>query len=575
MNPTEAPSAYLRQKTLTTTGPTVSNLMLSEQVPPPIPEDTMSFISSRRDIRKRKRRASPSPELQPLLRRQHCDNIAFLHVTNNSNDLPDSPNLPDVSPPFHSSWNPTPRTTLCPPIPCLPLTFSSDGHQDSPTFLQHITQGNQKLLHLHAVTLQSAWRGFLAFSRFQSNLMRIVLVQNQFRRRTAVSIVSQLRQAQAPPLQPARLLGKRAYTDRELHSDDSSPSSIPSVSLFRSPPQHHRRRRHRRHQTIPAQRLLPFHAIPSGLPPNAIPPDQPYGDGMEPNADGVFRLAYDNIDGFHTVPFNNPKANFLKDWLRSVEADFFAGNEPQINWSMMPRSGRLPELFRSENALRTIAAYNTHENFSRRQYGGTFQLTFGELAARVVDTGVDERQLGRYAWTKFQGRHGHVTRIISVYVPCKTHRSSGTLTIINQHRRYFEAQGMTDCPRSILLADIQHLLSQWRQDGDRVIAFIDANENMLGGPFHAMFTAPELQMREVVSSQHPDPRWLNTASYSRGQFLGKWPIDGVYATPDLPFDAATWLAFMPHLGDHHFAVVDIKAQALVGDELIQIARPQA
>ena len=114
---------------------------------------------------------------------------------------------------------------------------------------------------------------------------------------------------------------------------------------------------------------------------------------MEPKADGVFRLAYGNIDGFHMVPFNNPKANFLKDWLRSVEADFFAGNEPQINWSMMPRSGRLPELFRSENALRTIAAYNTHENFSRRQYGGTFQLTFGKLAARVVDTRVDERQL--------------------------------------------------------------------------------------------------------------------------------------------------------------------------------------
>jgi hypothetical protein len=107
--------------------------------------------------------------------------------------------------------------------------------------------------------------------------------------------------------------------------------------------------------------------------------------------------------------------------------------------------------------LRVIAAYNTHENDSRRQYGGTFQLSFGDLAARVVDTGVDERKLGRYAWTKFQGRHGHVTRIISIYVPCKSHRSSGTLTVINQHRHYFEAQGMTDCPRSILLDDLSKL----------------------------------------------------------------------------------------------------------------------
>ena len=57
--------------------------------------------------------------------------------------------------------------------------------------------------------------------------------------------------------------------------------------------------------------------------------------------------------------------------------------------------------------------------------------------------------------------------------------------------------------------------------------------------------------------------------------MGKWLIDGVFATPDLPFNVVTWLAFMPHLGDHHFAVVDIKAQALVGDEMIKISRLQA
>jgi hypothetical protein len=54
---------------------------------------------------------------------------------------------------------------------------------------------------------------------------------------------------------------------------------------------------------------------------------------VEPKADGVFRLTYGNINGFHSVSFNNPKANMLKHWLRHVEADFFAGNKAQINWS--------------------------------------------------------------------------------------------------------------------------------------------------------------------------------------------------------------------------------------------------
>jgi hypothetical protein len=323
------------------------------------------------------------------------------------------------------------------------------------------------------------------------------------------------------------------------------------------------------------QRNLDFRAIFPSIPDTAIRPEQAYGDGIEPKPDGVFRLAYGNINGLPTVSFNNPKANVLKHWFRHIEADFFAGNEAQINWSLMPRSGSLPEIFWSENALRTVAAYNTHENFSRRQYGGTFHLTFGALAARVVDTGVDDSNLGRYAWTKFQGRNGHIARIVSVYVPCRSSRSSGDLTVMNQHRRYFENNGRLECPRTILLEDLRLLLQTWRQAGERLVVFIDANENMTKGPFHDMFTCPDLQMREAVSHRHPDPRWQHTASYQKGDTLGKWPIDGVYVTPNLPIDASTWLQFQPHLGDHRFAILDINSKSLVGDDLLKVIRPQA
>jgi hypothetical protein len=75
-----------------------------------------------------------------------------------------------------------------------------------------------------------------------------------------------------------------------------------------------RRLRQSRHkQTI--QGSLPFPSIPTPIPEHAIPPDQCYGDGVGPKAEGIFRLAYGNIDGFQTVPFNNPKANLLKHWL--------------------------------------------------------------------------------------------------------------------------------------------------------------------------------------------------------------------------------------------------------------------
>jgi hypothetical protein len=106
------------------------------------------------------------------------------------------------------------------------------------------------------------------------------------------------------------------------------------------------------------------------------------------------------------------------------------------------------------------------------------------------------------------------------------------------------------------------------------VVFIDFNENAMNGPFHDMFASPGLHMQEAVFHQHPDPRWPQTTTYFKGKSLGKCTIDGVYVTPDLPFDEATWLHFMLHLGDHQFAVLDINAAALVGDRLIKNCLPR-
>jgi hypothetical protein len=115
----------------------------------------------------------------------------------------------------------------------------------------------------------------------------------------------------------------------------------------------------------------------------------------------------------------------------------------------------------------------------------------------------------------------------------------------------------------------------WRHSGERLVIFIDANENMTNGSFHEMFMGPNLHMRKAVTHRHPDPWWQHTASYQKGDILGKWPIDGVYVTPSLPIEASTWLSFMPHLGDHRFAVINIDSKALVGDDLLKIVRLQA
>ena len=170
---------------------------------------------------------------------------------------------------------------------------------------------------------------------------------------------------------------------------------------------------------------------------------------------------------------------------------------------------------------------------------------------------------------KFEGRQGHVARILSVYVPCRTSRGSGDLTVMSQQRRQLDHMRIEGCPRNVLLEDVCAKLLEWRQNGERIVVFIDANENMTCGKFHSMLSGPDLGLREAVSFRHPDPRWTHTGTYSKGPYTGQYPIDGVYVSPDLPIRAATWLQIIPALGDHRFTVIDIHAQALVGDNRLR------
>jgi hypothetical protein len=63
----------------------------------------------------------------------------------------------------------------------------------------------------------------------------------------------------------------------------------------------------------------------------------------------------------------------------------------------MPHSGRLESMFRSANALYSVAAHNRHRTNSRRQFGGTFAMAFGKLA-KATDSNVDPTGLGKWSW---------------------------------------------------------------------------------------------------------------------------------------------------------------------------------
>jgi hypothetical protein len=119
-------------------------------------------------------------------------------------------------------------------------------------------------------------------------------------------------------------------------------------------------------------------------------------------------------------------------------------------------------------------------------------------------------------------------------------------------------------------------LIEWWQAGDRIIIFLDANEDMMAGPFQQMLMGNgSLHMREAVFVRHPDPQWHTMATFQCGDRSGQFPIDGCFVTLDLNPDAATWLSASCCPGDHRFLLMDINMEALIGDNLFWVARPAA
>ena len=287
----------------------------------------------------------------------------------------------------------------------------------------------------------------------------------------------------------------------------------------------------------------------------------------------MVRLCFGNVNGIPPKWISNNKVNAIRRWIRKHDADGFFGVEANLNWTKMPMEGKLPELFRTENAIRTITAHNTHENFGRRQQGGTFGMVFGQLAGTIIDVGTDAWDLGRWCWMLAKGRDGHKVRIVVAYQPCIS-KLSQLGTVHSQHRRYLDHEGRrSETPRAAFRHDLLTSLRAWRENGERLILFMDANEDTTKGPLNAALTGPGLLMREGVRSLHPN--LPATPTFKAAGRMGRAPIDAVYLTPDLPAEAGSWLAVKRCPGDHRFCIIDIRWKALVGEDLFNIKRPQA
>ena len=182
------------------------------------------------------------------------------------------------------------------------------------------------------------------------------------------------------------------------------------------------------------------------------------------------------------------------------------------------------------------------------QFGGVALIAIGEIVHRIVESGKDERKLGRWVWIRIQGKHNQCTRIISGYRPNVSHELG---SVYQQQIRYLEQEGETKDPLTVFDEDLSALINSWKESGDEIILGMDSNEDVRWSDFSD--TLQELHMQETICMLHG-----NSGPATQQTNENRKPIDGIWTTINRQPTRGGYLPFGDGISsDHRFTWIDI------------------
>ncbi len=228
-----------------------------------------------------------------------------------------------------------------------------------------------------------------------------------------------------------------------------------------------------------------------------------HGVAPATKGEGIIRLIYENANGFSNRLSDNIKIDKAKEIHDELNMDIATYCKHWLNMRNKHNINGFNQLFKSgKAAIQPVVAHNTHENIGCVQEGGTSLLLFGALTEQLVhdEPGKDETGLGRWSVMTLKG-DGVKTRVICGYNPCYNTKPVIS-TSYQQHRRYFiTKKGNLTCPRTKFREDLITQLKKWREDGDRLIVCLDANEHIYEKSIGKSLADIEgLAMKEVVGA---------------------------------------------------------------------------
>ena len=288
--------------------------------------------------------------------------------------------------------------------------------------------------------------------------------------------------------------------------------------------------------------------------------------------EGVTRMVMENMNGMPNHISGNEKLEKSKEIVDELEADILAATEHKGNLAHKDNRNGFRQMYQGGEAeVRTQMAHNVHENVARTQEGGCGLILFGPLVAQYdfESSGKDDTGMGRWSVMTFRGDGDITTRVVCGYMPNYVKKANSNSSYQQQRRCLINKFGDRTCPRTRLRNDLLKQLKEWRDEGDKIILGMDANEHIYKKGLGKML-AKELGMLEVVGEFTGKKIG---ATYFRNQ--SNKPIDAIWATPDVTVVGACIMPVGYGVGDHRMFIVDFLTSSLVGSNPPSIVRSQA
>ena len=282
--------------------------------------------------------------------------------------------------------------------------------------------------------------------------------------------------------------------------------------------------------------------------------------------DGVWRWMYCQINSFSAGATREMKIKKVLALIDKYEVDGVVFCESGINWSVGPASRDLKSYFDPfmERECRAVSAHNIHgPRVSPFQQGGVSILLTHTLLQYARWNTSDFRNLGR--WTSWTMAHNpeHRTRIVVAYNP--GHFRAGVKTVYQQHMTYIHKHQLQITPYTLFLTDLIQQLTTWISAGDRILLFIDANEQVTNGPIFRALT--DINMKELTH------RFWQPGTIPHTHISGTKAIDGIFATHELEITGLVELSFDESVGDHRTMIVETTTASTIGRFHGNIVRP--